>query len=402
MTVRHGIKALALFVGLVLGGLMMSSWAHAETEVSDGFEYRYRSTLGGVSYSSGWLPSKPSACAAFVAAVSAQNERPVISSQYIESNGVCEVRFRSCPGEGCNPNNYLRPNPEQRESTCPAGHWWVEGECQPPPNCTAGDVIDVEWFTGWGVPGGKSDGTGGVPPSTATIGACEYTRGSLGDCYTYEANESKYFCQFQYTATGNASTAPPLQNNAPAEACLAGHTYGTVNGKAGCYPTADPTQPDNTNPTPTKPGVPTAPGTAGPGAGGGAGDGTGTGDGPNGGGMPGGGSSGDPGGDDMPSADGAYSGALGELDAAAQARENQIKAQGGDARRTELPFIFDVANVLPNGGCSPLSLATPFGTVSNNWCDELGEFRSIWGWFLAMLAALYVWQLGHSALKQGR
>jgi hypothetical protein len=73
----------------------------------------------------------------------------------------------------------------------------------------------------------------------------------------------------------------------------------------------------------------------------------------------------------------------------------------GSAQKTDLGWTF-VPSIPTVGSC----VSIPFGVgggsiipvVNWDWCDTLGKLRDIWGWFFSVLASLYIWRRGVSAL----
>lgn len=94
-----------------------------------------------------------------------------------------------------------------------------------------------------------------------------------------------------------------------------------------------------------------------------------------------------------PSGAGAYGTAEGSLNAHA----NSVVASLSSA--TQVSSIGSWwAPSLPSGGCSSIQLGVPDHLFSLDWCDKLSIGRELWGWFVAMLAALYAWRRATGAV----
>lgn len=443
---RELVNVLALLVGLILGGLSVGAWAN---EYPASVRYAYASHL-----EDSLSELAEVVCSEFTSSIN----YPMLGDWGMGTQGGP----KSWPGTSNQANLWCTSGYQgdasdvrwvfvgivTRSWYCPYGGQ-VSGTgndrmCINPPACPDGQSRDpvtgqcnscgglsgqsagvYEWFTGWGVSGGVSDGSGGQPPSSACFGGCVANRGQLDECYTYLSNSSKFFCSFEYIYSGGMCSDPPMSNNAPDRACPAGYTYGSVNGQFGCYPT-DPESPD----APAKPGVPPGPGGGEPQPGDQPGDGAGSGDGPDGSG-PGSGGGTAPGGgefdcpdcakegtlqeirdttgqikdwltEDLPETDGWLQDQLDELEDAADARGEQIEKIAGEDKVDDLGFEWTPQGVLPQGGCSPLVLNFAGTSSSTDWCGKLSEWRDIWGWFLGMLAALFIWRRGHAAMSGGK
>lgn len=315
--------------------------------------------------------------------------------------------------------------------TCNSGYSAQGGSCVAANACTAGASIDLEFFSSF-----KDAQTGNLIsvvdlPTTASYGGCAYARDAgtgLKDCYSYSGNTSKVFCSVTMTNTGSASTTP-TSNNAPPETCPSTYAYGTVNGRAGCYPGSQ---------TVVSGAPPTAGGASAPAATsgtGGATDNAGTGGGANGGGTggTGGGAAGGAGTGAGKGAGGAAAGsgndpvpmcgrpetppckidetgtptptatdfaaATTKLDTEAQKVIDGINAAGGSGKKTDLGFAWVPS--LPSASCTSWTWNVKGSSHTIDWCPWFDKAQAMFGWFIGTLAALYAWKRGTSAVGSG-
>jgi hypothetical protein len=77
--------------------------------------------------------------------------------------------------------------------------------------------------------------------------------------------------------------------------------------------------------------------------------------------------------------------------AAGDALVDALEDTGGDGAVDEFGWGF--AWEFPSGSCASFSFGLGSEVTVWDWCGTLGRIRSLWGWMLGLLSALYIWRL---------
>lgn len=353
-------------------------------------------------------------------------------------------------------SGYVCPNGGSLNGTtcvCPAGETDNGTSCLSNPcSSSAGQSHTMNVTSGWArssTPNANDvvidyHQTGEQVTAPLCDGQCISTFDGVDGCYRSQVPGAnglhRVSCDFKMTRTatqcGSASaTADP---NVPPPACPG--YVGSVNGKAVCVDPlggpATPSVPQLPGTPPEQPGNPSAGNAPSTGSGsgvGGVGRTPSTGNGGNNGGgsnasTPGGGSDGNgqtnEGGNGTgvqtvevntcglpgqpacridetgtPNGNGAFNGAKGQFDSAAQAEQEGISGAG--SRTTGLSWTYFIS--LPTGVCTPLDLSIGPREFIIDPCTSSGValWRQILGWMLFVLTGLYMWRSATGAVGAG-
>lgn len=98
-----------------------------------------------------------------------------------------------------------------------------------------------------------------------------------------------------------------------------------------------------------------------------------------------------------PSGSGAFAGATGELNTAAQSRQDAITKAGGSEKVTSFGWSWSWSP--PAASCSSWSFTFKEWSAPVDWCPWLARVRDLFGWFFGISCAIYIWKSATGAVS---